>query len=107
MCVNMMRQPNIPPDHKPVSSQAKFLELSLLGADSLLRGAVNFEHRYQQFDFKGADSPVLMPSTEQLDIQPNGTHEQVDITQPLGGHVCREGLALGNGLHHSIPEQTG
>ena len=42
--------------------------------------------------------------TQELYIQTNSPHEQVDIAQPLAGHIGRQGLAVAHGLHDTVPE---
>lgn len=49
-------------------------------------------------------SPLFV-LTEQLHVQTNGPHEEVDIVQALAGHVGRERLAVANGFHHAIPRE--
>jgi hypothetical protein len=41
-------------------------------------------------------------STQELDIQTDGPHEQVDIAQALPAHILRQGLADGNSLHNAL-----
>lgn len=44
-----------------------------------------------------------MGLAEELDVQSNGPHEEVDIAQSLTGHVSRQCLTLGYCLHDSVP----
>lgn len=43
------------------------------------------------------------PLTEELNVQPDSPHEEIDIAQSLTRHIGRKSLAVGNGLHHTVP----
>jgi hypothetical protein len=41
-------------------------------------------------------------STKKLDIQPNSSHEQVDVAKSLPAHILRQRLANSNSLHNTL-----
>ena len=63
----------------------------------MCRRARNIRHQ------KTMDSSADL--TEQLHVQSDGPHEQVDVAQSLAGHVCREALAIADGFHHAVPKE--
>ena len=51
----------------------------------------------------GPYKPSISLSSEELHVEANSPHEQVNIAEPLACHVRRQSLTLHNGFHNAIP----